>query len=336
MRSGTAHYFPTALYLDADEIRVEWENLGTEAFTEAFFGQTIEQRRQTLGPWPRRVTGPAALAALVRERPGLYPSGLIFQMSRCGSTLISRMLASLEGSTVIAEPTLVNAALAADRPYLTEEIRDGLVKNLVSALAQRRSPRDAYFFIKHTSADLLQVERMLRCFPDVKWVFLHRDPIEVAVSLIENPNGWLHNKRAGRPLRLSRFTLEELTAMSIEEYCAVMLSSFLEAALRARDERCLVLDYRELPGAVPDRVARHFGIELGDAARERMMAVAATHSKDNSASRAFIGDSARKQSAASRELRAAIEKHTAATYGALTGAAAPSPSLAGREAGPRG
>jgi hypothetical protein len=322
MRAEPAHYFPTALYLGADEIEVEWENLGAEPFTEAFLGQTIEQRRRNLVRWPRRVTGLTALAALVKERPGLYPSGLIFHMSRCGSTLISRMLASLEGSIVVAEPAILNLALAAERPYLTEEVRDSLVRNLVSALAQRRSTRDTYFFIKHTSADILQAERMLRCFPDVKWIFVHRDPIEVAVSLIEKPNGWLHNKQAGYPLKLTRFTTEELTAMPKEEYCAVMLSSFLEAALRVCDERCLILDYREPLDVVPDRVAKHFGIEPSAAERERMLNVAATYSKDNSASQRFVDDSARKQSTASPELRAAIDRHTAATYNALTKIAA--------------
>lgn len=322
MRSETAHYFPTALYLGASEIEVEWENLGPEPLTEAFFGQTVEKRRRTLIHWPRRLTGLAALDALVKERPGLFPSGFIFHMSRCGSTLMSRMLASLEGSTVIAEPTILNLALDADRPYLTDEVRDGLVKNVVSALAQRRSARDTHVFIKHTSADLLQAKRMLRCFPDVKWVFMHRDPIEVAVSMFEKANGWLSQKRAGHPLKLPGFLPKELTAMSNEEYCAVMLSSFLEAAMRACDERCLILDYRDLPGAVPGRVTRHFGIEITAAERQRMLEVAAIYSKDNSVSERFVADSARKQSNASRELRAAIERHTADTYNALTRLAA--------------
>lgn len=308
------HYFPTALYFGDTGIEVRWEDLGSERFTEAFFGQAIEKRRSERPKSPPRTTSLGALTALVRSRPGLYPSGFIFHMSRCGSTLTSRMLASLDRSIVIAEPTILSISLSIVRPYLTNALRERMLQDLVSALGQVRRRDETLYFIKFTSADILHIETVLRCFPGTPWVFIHRNPIEVGASLVEKPNGWLHAKRAGRPLPLTGEPPEELCRRPDEEYCALMLSSFLAAAARARDDKCLCVDYRDLPEAVPSSVARHFGFELNSNERTNMLAIASHHSKDNSARQVFVPDSARKLAMASPSLRAAILRHTEESY----------------------
>src|SRR5580658_10714552 len=64
--------------------------------TDPFFQQTVNH---ALGDPARmlflRETPVGLLAELAREHPGIAPNGFIFHLSRCGSTLVTRMLASL-------------------------------------------------------------------------------------------------------------------------------------------------------------------------------------------------------------------------------------------------
>src|SRR6185312_2160384 len=102
---------PVALSLDPPAI--DWGDLGGMRFSEPFFDQTIE--RWAGGTPPPRLlrTGFDALDAL-DAAPSLEPTALIFHLSRCGSTLLSRLLATLPATLVIAEPRPLNTLLMSD------------------------------------------------------------------------------------------------------------------------------------------------------------------------------------------------------------------------------
>jgi hypothetical protein len=82
------------------EVSIDWGDLDGVRFSEPFFDQTIE--RWAGGPAPRLIrTGLEALDTheLV---PSLDPTALIFHLSRCGSTLMSRLLAVQAETLVIS------------------------------------------------------------------------------------------------------------------------------------------------------------------------------------------------------------------------------------------
>ena len=81
---------------------VDWCHLGDLRFADPFFEQTIE--RAMAHPFNllfRRATSLAAMGE--PAQPELKPAGLIFHMSRCGSTLVSRMLAASPENMVLSE-----------------------------------------------------------------------------------------------------------------------------------------------------------------------------------------------------------------------------------------
>ena len=83
---------------------VDWCYLGTDAFIEPFFEDTI--RRMLRRPFNllfRHQTPIDALGEWHAAQPGLPPTGFIFHMSRCGSTLAARLLAALPRNVVISE-----------------------------------------------------------------------------------------------------------------------------------------------------------------------------------------------------------------------------------------
>ena len=130
--AGLARWTPVRLDFSGPTPAVDWADLSSERFVDPFFDQTIA--RWAAGPHARPLvrTGLEALDALDRE-PSLEPAGMIFHLSRCGSTLVSRLLGILPGVVVIAEPAPLNALLGLD----PARIDDATLVRLVRLVLRR-------------------------------------------------------------------------------------------------------------------------------------------------------------------------------------------------------
>jgi hypothetical protein len=93
-------------------------------------------------------------------------------------------------------------------------------------------------------------------------------------------------------------SLQDITTLRRDEWCARVLAGFYKAALDARDDpQSLFLNYRQLPEAVWGSLAAHFSLSLS---REELAGVQEAAKFDAKCpSRTFEPDSDRKQSAAS-------------------------------------
>jgi hypothetical protein len=135
-----------------------------------------------------------------------------------------------------------------------------------------------------------------------------RDPVEVAVSLVTRPPGWMQGNE-GAAAVLRRTVDPAGAAQSSAEFAARLYGAFCAAACRLDPTRGRLLDYADLPDAIWGMVAPHFGFELDDVQRARMKQQARTDAKAPlGKAREFTGDAASKQAAATAELRAAIER----------------------------
>ena len=124
-----------------------------------------------------------ALAELQAADPGLPPTGFIFHMSRCGSTLVAQLLAALPQNIVISEAGPVDAVLRANwyDPNITSAQRIAWLRALLSAYARPRHG-EQHFYVKFDSWHTLELPLIQAAFPDVPWIFLYRDPVQVLVS----------------------------------------------------------------------------------------------------------------------------------------------------------
>jgi hypothetical protein len=299
---------------------VDWLYLGERRLTEPFFEQTItSQLRYPFHLLFRHQTTMETLEELREQRPGLPPRGFIFHMSRCGSTLISQMLAALPQSVVLSEaPPIDNVLRARFRaPELTDERRIAWLQWVVSALAQPRRDVETQCFIKFDSwhvADLLLIHR---AFPDTPWVFLYRDPIEVMVSHANHRGAQM----VQGVLEPELFGLDRAAArqMPFEEYCARVIGSFCEAALRHHGiGKGLLLNYQQLPTAVPDLLREHFGVSLNESDLEQMRYAARFHAKNPVME--FVGDAEVKQRNATETMRRMAEQWAYPLYQQLENA----------------
>jgi len=254
------------------EAFVDWCWLGGERFIDPFFDGAIEiaQRR----PFNRLFTHRTPIAELgwwYAASPGMAPAGFIFHMSRCGSTLVSQMLAALPENVVISEAGPMDRLARAES--IPEAAKAEWLRWMVSALGQKRSGGETRYFIKFDSPTVLALPSIRRAFPSVPWIFLYRNPEEVLVSHLRQPApamcaGMITDVSAlGAPL-------DEVVSMSQEEYAARVIGRICESAALGMDECGMLVNYAELPEAAWGNIARRFGVEFSPDEIAQMQVVA--------------------------------------------------------------
>jgi hypothetical protein len=241
---------------------VEWCWLDGIAFDEPFFVQTVERAFRT--PFSLLFRQETPIDALAGLEPGLAPSGLVLHGSRCGSTLVARMLGSVPRHLVLSEPPPVDQVL---RLHAAEEDRVRWLRAVVSALGRPRTGERAYV-LKLDAWSTRSLGTLRAAFPDVPWVFLFRDPVQVLASHLRQRGA--HMVPGAIDPGLFGFEPGEVERIPPEEYCARVLASIYRAALEHRDEDALFLDYSQLPEAVADRILPAFGLDCDEDDLARM------------------------------------------------------------------
>lgn len=309
--SDLVGWTPFKLVAQSRETVVHWANLGDAGFTEPAFRMTVEQRPAG----PVAITGLDALQGLEAAVPHLLPNAFLFHMSRVGSTLLTNLLRCLDGTLVIAEPTPVTQLLLSPARHSARETWGGWLKGLVAALGQPRRPDQTRYFVKFTSYNVLQLDLIRRVFPEVPWLFVYRHPVEVMVSNLERPPRWMqvhHQPPAGK--NFLGIEPARLKAMSREEFFAEVFRSFCHAALSAKTQGGLFLNYDQLKPGSFGAIARALGVGPDEApARERLDAVFAADAKDSSKA-IFTPDRETKQDRASPLVMDLCERLLAAPY----------------------
>lgn len=282
----------------------------------AFFDEDVNQ---ALGlPFPAVFPAFADLEALAgsQELAGAPdPAGLILHSSRCGSSLLVRLL-QRPPCRVVAEPAAITLLLrhSAGRPL---DERAALLRALV-ALFCRPAPgaAPAPTFVKFEAWESLDLPVIRRAFPTVPWIFIYRDPVEVIVSQLALPHGPLAS-RIDLAWRLGISQAEAL-ATPAEELCARLLGQTYAAALAHLDAAPALLSYPELPGGALELLPRHFGLAwtAADAAQARRCAQ--FHAKHPS--EYFADDTLAKRRAAGPAVSAAAQRWAVEPYRALEAA----------------
>ena len=228
-----------------------------------------------------------------RQVPLPMPSGFIFNVARCGSTLLANMLAAPPGHVMLKESStvgmLLNRLLIATNEPERHELEELLTATvpLFGGLAGRSQDRLApRLFVKPHSLSTAAADLLLRRFPSTPAVFLYRDPNEVVASMLAAaPYEGLHDRPSGEIGELFPVLAALPPDLSPAAFYAHLWRSPVEAALELPPDRLLLIDYAELvgpPEAIIGRLARHFGLEESPEIVARMSGVTGFYSKDES------------------------------------------------------
>lgn len=299
-------WLPRRVFRQEGRLQVEWWDPVALRLDQPFYEDAIRQApARYMDREARRVTALANLAALTAGRPAVPPAGFVFHISRCGSTLISRMLAAQPRHLVLSEaPPLDAVVRATEAGELSEAEGVPALRAMLHLLGLPRFGEER-LFVKWDSWSIRSFPLIRKAFPEVPWIFVYRDPVEVLVSHQrlrgqQMVPGWLEPALLG-------VTEQELPpAEDLDTYAGLVLRQFL----RAGGEYCeaaggLPIPYRALPEVFGREIVGHFGVPFGEEER-RLAETAAVHAKEPT--QPFRPDGARKQAAASPALRRMAER----------------------------
>ena len=295
------------------QLYLHWSYFGEERLLEPFFEGNVQRSLFETSNRPSRHSTPIEkLADWLQAHPGLRPSGFIFHMSRCGSTLVAQMLAALARNVVISEASPIDAVVRARqvRPDLSLDQQAQWLTWMIGALGQPRGGDEGNYFIKLDSWHTLALPLFRRAFPDVPWIFLYRDPVEVLVSQIKMSGIQMIPGMLGNEF----FGIEPLEGLrKPEDYCARVLAKICEPVLQhfAKD-KALLVNYRQLPQALWTTIMPHFGMDCSEGDRAVMEEVARHDAKTPSFE--FTPDIETKQQAATATIRAVADERLGELY----------------------
>ena len=191
-------------------------------------------------------------------------------------------------------------------------LTDGRAPTWLPRFARSAPPLPAMrgrpYVLKLSSWNTLFCDIVTEAFPETHWVLSLRDPVEVGVSLLRQPPGWLSGDDGGvaRPRRDRRSgRIARSHARSSSRAPTVRSAQRWRASTPRRGR---LVAYEALPAAVWDVVAPHFSLPVDARQRADIAQAARTHAKAPLGRAAeFVPDAATKQAAASAELRRAID-----------------------------
>lgn len=294
-------WIPLFLSRHNERLEVEWCYMGSERFCEPFCHHTLQKLASR--PFNRMFRQRSDLETLrtrAQEHPGLPLQGIVFHMSRCGSTLAAQWLGALSDSVVLSEPEPLDTLLQwPDYDGNTE-----IISALLSALGQSRRTDDRRLFLKTDCWHILHIDRLLAAFPDTPWIFLYRDPVEVLVSHQRMP-GWqlVPGSMAAHGLHAPDEAMNHPLS-----HGAWILSVILDRAAQAiqRHPNGLLLNYTELTTALESRLPEHFSILPKARSSNAESNVIGRHAKNTHIP--FQPDGAEKRAAADAEIIALAER----------------------------
>ena len=296
-----------------------WMEMSGVRLAEPFFEQTVARVKSESPKRSHTFTEFDTLVQLERSFTSVSPSGFIFHSSRCGSTLLANACRAIEGAIVLSEAAPLDKLIARfitdiDEPRIKEAIYSILVRAVVAALGQKRFGDERHLFIKFGCSSVSQIERILRLWPRVPWVFLYRDPVETIVSNMQNRPAWLADDDHRVLASITGTSPAEVAKMVPEELCARSLGSFYAAAHRVANERALLLNYNQLSPTVIAGVLKFFGVQPAATELESITRATQKYSKSTSGDRVFVADAETKQQAATDLVRRMAALWASETY----------------------
>jgi hypothetical protein len=292
---------------DSPDLPMRWAYFGRQRLTESFFRESAS--RMWRKPLNRAIALHTPLSVVLSAPSVPAPDGLIFHMSRCGSTLVAQMLAASPANIVVSEAQPIDAAV-----MLGRQANDGgaLLRAMVAVFSRRRGADHARLFLKLDCWHSLALPLFREAFPATPWIFQYRAPVEVLVSQARVAGSQMIPEFVSPAF----YGLAETDRDWGADYHARVLAKVCEGALMAFPEGGGVLiDYAQLPNGLFTKILPHFGVTLG--AEERDLMAAAAQNDAKAPWTGFTADAQTKRAEASEEVREAAAAYLAEVHARL-------------------
>jgi hypothetical protein len=263
-----------------DAVCCRWLYLGDTPFTAPFFDETISKCRSLPenSKLISSLSSPAVLPGWAAQTEAVTPTAIIFHISRCGSTLISQLLALQPANIVLSEVPFFDELLRMDKK---EESGDSLhlLKAAVKLYGAKRNGEECSLFVKADSWHIHFYKELRQLYPDAPFILLYRKPDEVLRS--QQKNRGMQAVPGVLEPEIFGFDREEITRLSLDEYMARVIESYLLAftEILAADQLAIPVNYNEGAVAIVLKIAAATGIAISNNEMEAMEQRAGFHAK---------------------------------------------------------
>ena len=164
----------------------------------------------------------------------LQIGGLVFHETRCGSTLTANLLSAADppAHRVYSEASpLLTSILACNYSLdCSQQKQDDLIRDVLYLMGRSSDIREKRVFYKIQSVGVRNIATLSRVIPNVPWIFIYRNPVEVIMSHFKNASitnkaVCLRGRSTPHPLitEIAQQHGREPKSLTNAEYCAAHL-----------------------------------------------------------------------------------------------------------------
>lgn len=304
------------------EYRIIWLDVGDYPYREWKFRYATQNLIEKQGLGDCFTTDIQVLSSEELSLDSLQdPAGFIFHMSKCGSTLMSKVLDQPETQMIIKEATPLHENLW---QYLTNDWQEPvaptaenlrLIRNLVQLLGRPRLPGQKSYYVRFRSWGIAFVEIIQQAFPHTPSLFMYREPVKVMASILNKPTTGLPRLNdTGAAAFITGQSRQELSEMDALHYFTRFYEQYLHLSL-TKMKNTHYLNYRQMNKQNIDQILRAgYGYAATEADLPLMQAQFDTYSKDDTGTVRFVSDSKEKQKQVTPEMREAAEEYLMDMY----------------------
>ena len=315
-------YIPVAI---TEKYRVIWLDVGDYPYKEWKFRYATKNLIEKQGLSDCFTTDIEFLAREdIATKEQNNPSGFIFHMSKCGSTLMSRVLDQPDTQMVIKEPTPLHENLWQylsnnwKNPVKLTENNLRLIRNLIQLLGRPRLANQESYYVRFRSWNIAFVEEIQKAFPDTPTLFMYRDPVKVMASILNKPTTGLPRLNdSGAAAFITGKSQAELKEMDALHYFTNFYKQYLHISL-SKMQNTHYLNYHQLNKQNLDQILHTaYNYTATESDLLLMQSQFDTYSKDDTGTVRFTSDSTVKQKLVTPAMRNAAEKHLMDMYQSL-------------------
>lgn len=304
---------PARVPIVHDEPCVLLADVGSEPLTGAFLDDCVANNLASSGGFGRRMRAPLSILEATPAFDNAIPlTGILFHVSRCGSTIPVRICQADRSTTVVPEAAPLDVVVT--RLPLSHEARVRALRAVVAMYARNRTGDAKRLVLKLDAWHLASHALFREAFPDVPFAVVVRDPLDVVMSHVVMRGS--HMVPGLLPRAVLGIDASEFQPHELDRYSCLVLRTLYTHAARAVSDGALLVRYEELPGAAFERILPAFGVSLDDAARASVAWLTSHHAKRSD--EPFVADTEAKRGAASESLRALVDAVARPAYDALS------------------
>lgn len=304
------------LEVDLREKTIIWGDIGRFRLRQALYDWGLRECHDSVGI---RSILRAPLNVLEEDSlisDALTPSGFIFHMSRCGSSVVAKALSHGENNLMISEPEPLNQVLFFLSENLTKQATSSekkrMLVNMILTFGRKRQLRNVHYYLKFTSWNIFLAETIRSVFPLVPSVFLYRNPEEVMVSISRNATGFSQARQLPIGESLSGCGRAALNEMSQEHYIAAVLARMITSAIDQKEMH--FLNYKYISAESLPHLLEYLNARPSSTSLQAMKSQFRYDSKDPHGIAGFDRDAASKQAAVTPAIGEACESWLAEPY----------------------